>query len=260
LKPGGRVTVQELLKKRYPPELVDALLNAHKEIEENYSLEKWRATEVDAGQFVEAVRRVIEFELQGKQYTPLDRPISRFNEGVLQQYERADGDESFRMLIPRVLRGVYEVRNKRGGGHLAGVSPNTMDATLVLGNVKWVLAELVRLASGLPPEQRQKLVDDIVERKLDILWKHGEITRVLDTGLTANEQVLVLLYDRAPQTVEELRRTIEYKNPTRFRQLLGKLHDSRLIEVLGDDKCLISPKGVREAEAILKRRRGTTAP
>jgi hypothetical protein len=258
LKPGtNRLTVPELLKKRYPAELVDSLLGAYKEIEENYALGKWKATEVDAGQVVEASRRILESEFQAGQYTPVDKQLARFNGSVLTQYEQAAGDDSFRMLIPRVLYGVYAVRNKRGGGHLAGVSPNTMDATLVLGNVKWVLAELVRLASGLKPEETQRLVDGIVERKIEMLWKHEDITRVLDTGLTAEEQVLVLLYDRAPQTVEELRGAIEYKNTTRFRKLLAGLHSDRLIEVLTDDKCLILPPGRLQAEAILKERRAT---
>ncbi len=86
---------------------------------------------------------------------------------------------------------------------------------------------------GLLPEQTKKLVDEIVERKLETWWKHARITRVLDTGLKAHEQVLIRLYDRAPQTVEEL---------------------------LGDEKCLIIPPGVHEAEAILTKRRGATAP
>src|SRR6266545_1378390 len=229
------MTVEELLKRKYPADVVDALLKAYKEIEENHSLGKWKATEIDAGQFVEAVRRIMEFELQGGKYTPVGQQLPKFNEGILKQYEQGAGDESFRLLIPRILRGVYDVRSKRGGGHLTGVSPNNMDATLVLGNVKWVLAELVRIASGLPPDQTQALVDQIVERKLDILWKHGEITRVLDTSLTATEQILILLYDKSPQKVEDLLLATEYKNPTRFRQLLATLHEDRCIEVMQDD-------------------------
>jgi hypothetical protein len=246
------MTVEQILKKKYPADLVDALLQAYKEIEENYSLERWKASEVDAGQFVEGTRRIVEFELQGGSYTPIGQQLERFHDGVLKKYEQATGDESFRILIPRILRGIYDVRSKRGGGHLAGVSPNNMDATLVLANVKWVLAEVVRIASGLPPDQTQRLVDGIVERKLDMLWKQGDITRVLDTSLTANEQVLILLYDRSPQKGDELRQAIEYKNSSRFDQLLARLHSQRFIEAMADGTCLITRKGIIQAEAILK--------
>lgn len=52
---------------------MDALVNAYTEIEENYLLGQWKATEIDAGQLVEGARRILEFELQGGQYTPVDK-------------------------------------------------------------------------------------------------------------------------------------------------------------------------------------------
>lgn len=211
------MTVDALLKQRYPAELVDELLRAYKEIEENYSLSKWKASELDAGHFVEAARRITEWELKGGQYTPIGQQLPNFNDVALKQYEQLQGDESFRILIPRILYGVYGIRNKRGVGHVGKVSPNRMDSTLILGNAKWVLAELVRLVSGLPPEETQALVDAIVERKLDMLWKHGDITRVLNTALKTPEQVLILLLDRSPQTVAELQKAVEYGKTSRFR-------------------------------------------
>ncbi len=251
------MTVDALLKQRYPAELVDELLRAYKEIEENYSLSKWKASELDAGHFVEAARRIIEWELKNRQYTPIGQQLPKLNEGVLKQYEQATGDESFRILIPRIVYGVYGIRNKRGVGHVGKVSPNKMDSTLILGNTKWVLAEIVRLVSGLLPEKTQALIDAIVERKLDMLWKHGDITRVLNTNVTTPEQVLILLLDRSPQTVEELLAATEYGNPTRFRKtILQKLHKKRFIEVTPDGRCIITDKGTLEAEKILKKHSG----
>jgi len=128
-----------------------------------------------------------------------------------------------------------------------------MDSTLVLGNAKWVLAELVRIVSGLPPEQPQALVDAIVERKFDMLWKHGDITRVLNTALKTHEQVLILLLDRSPQTIAELQAATEYAHPTRFKKILQALHKKRFIEVASDGRCIITTKGTLEAEKILKK-------
>jgi len=250
------VTVDALLKQRYPAELVDELLRAYKEIEENYSLSKWKASELDAGHFVEAARRIIEWELRKGQYTPIGQQLPNFNDVVLKQYENLPGDESFRILIPRILYGVYGIRNKRGVGHVGKVSPNKMDSTLILGNAKWVLAELVRLVSGLKPEETQALVDAIVERKLDMLWKHGDITRVLNTNLKTHEEVLILLLDRSPQTVAELQKATEYARADRFRKILQELHKTRFIEVTADGRCIITDKGTLEAEKILKKHSG----
>jgi hypothetical protein len=251
------MSIEAALKAKFPHELVDALLNAYRDIEENYFLKKWKASELDSGHFVEAGRRIIEHELTGN-YTPISQKLSNFSDKVLQSYESASGDESFRILIPRALKAVYNIRNKRGVGHISGVSPNEMDSTYILYTVKWVLAELVRLASGLPISETQRLVDSITERKMEIIWKEGDISRILDKQLKAREQILVLLYDQSPRQDEKLLAIIEYSSKSRFRGILKELHRARLIEYMADGRCIISPKGLIEAEAIVLRK--TTRP
>jgi hypothetical protein len=211
------MSIAAILKVALPNDLVDALLAAYKEIETNHVHRKWKASELDGGHFVEAVRRIIEHRLFTS-HTPLNKQLSQFTDKILQQYEQASGDESYRILIPRVLRSIYGVRNKRGVGHLAAISPNEMDATLILYNTKWVVAEVVRLESGLSPTETQREIDRVIERQTSLIWKDGDIVRVLDKSLKAGEQVLLLLYDTSPQMAEELRDRCEYKNPTNFKK------------------------------------------
>src|SRR2546425_8270199 len=149
------MSVESILKASHPPDVVDALLEAYKEIESNYALRKWKTSELDSGHFVEAARRLLENVLLGA-YTPIGQSLPKFNDGVLAQYEKGAGHESFRILIPRVLKAIYNIRNKRGVGHVGPVSPNEIDSTLILYSAKWVLAELVRLASGFSPADVQR--------------------------------------------------------------------------------------------------------
>ena len=155
-------------------------------------LGKWKPSELDAGHFVEAVRRVIELRLTGS-FTPIGKGLSAFNDKTLKAYESASGDQSYRVLLPRVLKSIYNIRNKRGVGHLSGFSPNEMDATLILYSAKWVLAELVRLESGLSIDETQSLVEEIVERRMELVWRDGEIVRVMDPSMKATDQAMVLL-------------------------------------------------------------------
>lgn len=248
------MSIEPILKSKYPHDLIDALLKAYAEIEHNFFLQKWKSSELDAGHFVEAARRMIEHSLFGSA-TPIGSSLPNFNDQELKRYERAAGDEAIRILIPRVLWSVYGVRNKRGVGHVGLVSPNRMDSSLILADVKWVLAEFVRLASGLAPSETQAAVDEIVEHRLDLLWKHGDVTRVLDPKVPAREQVLLLLYDKSPQQDEDLRAAIEYANMGAFRRILKNLHRTRLIECsAGFGTCVITSRGLVEAEAIARRR------
>ena len=245
------MTPATLLKKQYPHELVDALLEAYSEIESNYALRKWKASELDSGHFVEAARRILEAVLFSGVYTKIGVDLPKLTDKEMIRYENATGDEAFRILIPRALRSIYGIRSKRGIAHVGKVSPNEMDATLILYSTKWVLAELLRQATGMTPADTQKLVDTVIERRLSVLWKHGDLTRVL-SKIEAREQVLVLLYDENNQSVEKLQAAIEYKNSTNFRKLLGRLHDKRMIELRADGVCMILPPGIIAAEEILR--------
>jgi hypothetical protein len=246
------MNAEDILKAKYPADLAKALIDSYREIESNYVLGKWKASELDSGHFVEAARRVLELELTGS-YTKISDQLSKFTDGVLKQYENATGDDSYRLLIPRTLKAIFNIRNKRGVGHVGGVSANEMDATYILYTVKWVLAEIVRLASGASIKETQQAVDQIVERTFSVIWKHGDVTRILDTSLSTRAQVLVLLYDASPQTETQLRESTEYKNSTTFRAILRQLHGKRLIFYQKDGPCLITPKGILEAEQLLIR-------
>ena len=245
--------IRSVLESALPKELVDALLTAYGEIETNYVYRKWKASELDAGHFVEAVRRVIEYRLFGK-YTPIGKSLPSFSEQELRRYEQAVGDESCRVLIPRVLRAIYGIRSKRGVGHLGAISPNEMDATLILYNVKWVLAEVVRLESELNPSETQTAIDTVVEREAPLLWKRGAVVRVMRKGVAAWKQVLLLLYDDSPQSEDDLREQCEYKNSTNFRKILKRMHADKLIFLGDDSRCLLMPNGIAAAEEIVRRR------
>lgn len=245
------MSIQDILINASDDELANGIINSYKEVVENFVLEKWKYSELDAGHFVEAVRRFLELKLFGK-YTPFNERLSNFSNAILTAYENTKGDDSYRILIPRTLYSIYTIRNKRGAGHITGVSPNEMDATCILYSVKWVLSELVRLNSTLSPDETYDLISSIVERQIDLIWKQDEVVRILDIRIPKKLQVLVLLYDENTRSEEELRNIIEYSNPTNFCKLLKKFHKERFLEYDAKRKiCTITDKGLREAEKVI---------
>lgn len=242
----------DILTSGFDADIATAMLDAYGEIERNYVLRKWKPSELDAGHFVEAVRRALELELTGT-YKAFNKSLPPFNDGVLTFYEQQTGDQSYRLLIPRALKSIYNIRNKRGVAHISDVNPNEMDATLILYTTKWVLAELLRLKSGLNPDQTQNMLDKIVERQCSVIWKEGNITWVLSAQMKAREQILILLYDSSPKTDAELQSIIEYSNSTNFKKVLKRLHSQKYIYYHSDGNCRLSPTGLPVAEKIIRK-------
>ncbi|WP_053365450.1 hypothetical protein [Bacillus sp. FJAT-27245] len=245
--------IKTILSEKYPEELVDALLNAYIELKRNYSLRLFKPSELEGGFFVEVVRRLIDIELFSN-HIPIGKNLNNFNDVEMRRYEQGTGDESFRLHIPRILKSIYNLRNKRGVGHLSLVSPNLMDSTLIVFSCNWVLAELIRQNSNLPADRCHSIIDGIMEKDLPLIFDNGEVQRVLDPKIPLKEEILILLYHNDNKlNVDDLLRFTEYKNSSRFKTVvLPTLHRERLIE-FGDKKCELTALGIKCVEEYMNK-------
>jgi hypothetical protein len=254
-----RQQVHQILSAAYGAELADELLSSYDDVVNEYTTQHWKTAELDAGHFVEAVRRILELEHAGA-FTPIGKTLPRFNEGELQKLAQdTNVGDTFAILLPRTLFAIYAIRNKRGAGHKGVVKPNEMDAMYILHSAKWILAEIVRVKSSASPADTLSLIEEIVERQVSVLWSRGDITRVLASGLTTKQEVLLLLYgSKDPLSVEDLMRFTDYapRNKGRFTIMLLQLHRARQIEFSKDEEiCVLTPKGITEAETLLLKAR-----
>src|SRR5688572_19963302 len=134
--------------------IVAELLDAHAEAKHNFYLGGLRLSAVEGGRFCEAAFRALE-ELAGRPKTPLGKQLDTDKLiSALANLSTTSHPDAIRLHIPRSLRVVYDIRNKRDAAHLAdGIDPNLQDATLVVSVLDWVLSELVRLVHNVSPNE-----------------------------------------------------------------------------------------------------------
>lgn len=241
--------IKDILINASDNELGTKIYDSYVCVESNYFLEKHRYSGLEAGHFVEAVRRLIEHKLFGN-YTPLSRSLTRFDNNELERYLNASGSESYRILIPRALHSIYTLRNRRGIGHISSQEVTNIDTSYILSTCKWILAEIVRLESNLPPKEIYELLSKIQRREIPIVWKHEDFTVITDKSLTYAEKILLILMDQSPTLPGELREAILCKNVTRFSIYLNSLKKKGLIHI-HTGNVYISPEGVVAAEKII---------
>lgn len=241
-----------------PTTLRDDLLNAFREIVNNFREHRWEPSELNGGKLCEAAFTIVKGYLDGGQYPARAKKPGQFPTACLdleKQYQTVPDSRSARILIPRMMIGLYDIRNNRGVGHAGGdVDPNHMDATFVLAGAKWLVAELVRLLHALSTEEATAIVDGLVEREVAWVWSHGDKKRVLRTGMTWKQQTLTLLLTEAGEVSEEdLFRWLEHPKLSDFRKdILRPLHKARLIEFdVAQGTVRLLPPGVDAAEALV---------
>jgi hypothetical protein len=105
-----------------------------------------------------------------------------------------------------------------------------IDGSLVVVVARWVMAELVHVLRGLSCEDARRLVDDLAERRLPLVWKSQQTRRVLDPKMRMRDQILVLLSSVSGKvSAEDLYRWTEYNWASWFEDTLISLHRKRLI-------------------------------
>lgn len=244
-----------------PTGLTHPLIQSYQSIGKNYIEHKWEPAELNGGKFCETVYTIINGAINGAFPPRPTKPPNmvtacRALEEIPQDPQRT-GDRSLRILIPRAIQVLYEIRNNRGVGHVSGeIDPNFLDATAVYEMASWILSEMIRIFHTINIKEAQETVNALIERKLPLIWELEDIKLVLDPSMNKQDQALLLLYTKPSWVLQEdLIKWVEYSSLSMFKnRILKPLHKLRLVAYDGQlGRVQISPLGSKEVEQrILK--------
>lgn len=238
-----------------PATLKDELIQAFTKIERNFKERRWEPSELNGGKLCEIVYTILK-GYTNNNYPPLaSKPRNMVDACRNLENSSSNFPRSIRIQIPRMLIGLYEIRNNRGVGHVGGdVNPNHMDAVCVLQMSKWIVAELIRVFHNVSTKEAVDVVETLSDRELPLIWQVDSVFRVLDNSLSMLDKTLVLLY-REPSGINEsnLVTFTEHSNLSVYRRdILRKAHKRRLLEYNAKTKkATISPLGVEHVESAI---------
>ena len=93
--------------------------------------------------------------------------------------------EVFKYLFRVCFAALFEVRNNQTLAIVGGdVDPSHMDASFVLSNCSWTMAELVRVDHKLSTKDAQQVVDRFVDRSDTSHLRRNNVRRVLDVTMS----------------------------------------------------------------------------
>jgi hypothetical protein len=238
------------VKAGLPADAVGELVSAYSEAKRRYFLGDFRPQAVEGGRFSEAAFRLLQ-HASALAVTPLGRTLPSVDQ-LLRQLEPTPVHDSIRLHIPRTLKLIYGIRNKRDVAHLAdGIDPNLQDATLVVGCLDWVVAELVRLYHGVPASEAQAIIEDLVTKEVPAVQEIAGQPVILKK-LQPRDQTLLMLYriGAVGASLEELAAALRVARKDHLRTRLARLDDDRLVlRHPNSDRYHLTANGVADVEA-----------
>lgn len=246
--------IKNELKNSFDNKLVDKLFEYFKKIKENYYIGKYEPSELNAGKFSEIIIRMLQnYTNADHKFTPLNKRISNIDDEIrkLENLPSSSFHESLRIHIPRVVKVIYDIRNRRGVGHISGdINPNFPDSLFVVTCCDWITVELIRLFYSTNLEKAQKMVEGLIQRRNPIVYVIDDFRRVLEPSLSFSDKVLVILNHEYPNKVidRDLYKWTEHTNFSVFRStVLNPLHKDAKIH-WKNAECQILPPGIKYVE------------
>lgn len=233
-----------------PAVLAHEVLEAFTQAKQRFYLNDFMPNAVAGGRFSEAVLRVLQWATVGT-FTPLADPRFKADTVITTLAGLPSGSypESIRLHIPRAVRVIYDIRNKRNTAHLSdGIDPNFQDASIVVAILGWVLAELVRLYHLVSANEAQVIIDELVSREVPLIQVFDGSPRLLKT-VGASDHILTIVYWVGENGVDRRQLTQWLPKPMRANvvRTLNQLHGKHLIHFT-DPLIRITIAGQRDVE------------
>ncbi len=248
---------KRILHTQFPAAHIVAALSHYEEAIRKYRAGDWEGSMLRGGKFLEAVLKALLV------HCGLPVPATRrfrVSHAVQDLGQTTGYDDSVRLLVPRACIFVYDIVSNRGTRHDPDkVNPNKMDASVVMPTISWVLAEMIRFASGVAtPTETLEQVENLTEKKYPHIEDIDGRLYVNIPGLSARDLGLLLLHAHYPHRVSrtDLSSAMHrhgVRSPNARSVALTRLKD---VVDETDEGWKLRASGREEAEALLT---GTSA-
>lgn len=236
---------------RFPSNIVDELIDCYSEQKRNFFLGNHRPNEIEGGRFSEAAFRLLE-HFTGLPITPLGTQVNTDTLiRTLQQLPSANFNESVRLHIPRTLRVIYDIRNKRDVAHLAdGIDPNLQDSSFVFSALDWILAEFIRISGGTTPDEAFNLVKSVTVHSIPAIEDFNGFLKTLKPSLGPSDRILLLLYHKNTlgASSDNLRSWLKPSQRANLKRDLNKLEHDKDFITLQNGNYFITRLGILEVQ------------
>lgn len=162
--------------------------------------------------------------------------------------------EGLRISAPRIARAMYTLRNKRNIAHKNEVDPNTYDLAFAHQSAAWILAEILRSASGLTMEEAGALIA-LVQAPVGTLVEEIGGTRLIHAKVSVKEELLLLLHSHYPDavSVKDALASMRRRDESSVRNRLRELDADKLAHGDARSGYLLTAPGHRAAIELIRR-------
>jgi hypothetical protein len=138
--------------------------------------------------------------------------------------------DGLRFCGSRIARAIYTQRNKRNIAHKNEIDPNTVDLGFIHHAAAWIMAELIRSATGITMQEAGALIE-LIQMPVGELVEEIDGTRLVHAEVTVRGEILILLHSHYPArvAVADILSSMSSRSAGSVRNELGRLRAKKLV-------------------------------
>lgn len=175
--------------------LVKSLLAEFLDVERRFILRDWEPATLNGGQFAEIAARIIYHVDSGNlnRTKGLD-PCLNYVEDEKNQNSHTLTPRRTALHLCKALRTTYKFRSQRGAVHIdPDYTANELDSMLIVGIVRWVMSEILRVFWRGSTAVVASAIREIVRFDVPAVLAVDGRAKGLRTDCTVEEEILILL-------------------------------------------------------------------
>lgn len=159
--------------------------------------------------------------------------------------------DDLRICAARIARAIYTLRNRRNIAHKGMVDPNSYDLAFLHHAASWILAELLRQASGVTMEEAGSLIAQI-HVPIDEIVEDIDGVRLVHADVSIEGEIALLLRSHYPDYVPlaAIKTSLVSRNVGTLGNKLRELVGEKVIFGNPKDGYRLTQAGFRQAVAI----------
>ena len=161
--------------------------------------------------------------------------------------------DGLRLCGSRIARSLYTMRNKRNIAHKGEIDPNKIDLEFTYHGAMWIMAELMRCATGNSMEEAGALIR-LVSAPVGTLVEEIDGVRMVHAKVSTRVEILLLLHSQHPDGAMSAQ-LVEWvgKSAAATRARLSELRKERLVAGGGNKSFKLTSTGYSMAVQEIQR-------
>lgn len=240
--------ILDKLSKVVADKLLNELLQEYDMAKKFHFLEDWEKSILHASKFSELTLAVIKNIVDNETIDINNIHFDQLYNDFINRTKVTGEDEILLLAIPRVVRTVYDIRNKKRVAHVKAIDPDLLDSQYCVSACDWTLAQFVMLYLESDPQEVSSIIYSLIEKQVPFVeqFEDGSMV-ILKENLTFKEQFMVGLYKLGLRvSKKELSRILKTYNQL-INSTAKNLEDEKLVH-MNENGIILTKKGIRFVE------------